>query len=86
MTRLVPAFPTRTLVQAPAMPRALDGDRLASEEDARESRAYPAFAISTPRTLAPKLPIWLALCVLVVVAAARRRCGGLGCALTKVGA
>jgi hypothetical protein len=49
------------------MPHALDGDRLAADEDAREFRLDPSFAVATPRTVAAKLPVWFALCAIVCV-------------------
>jgi hypothetical protein len=69
MMHLVPNGPGQILAAAPPMPRALDGDRLASDEDAREVRTGSEFALATPRTLASKLPTWFALLAIVMLAA-----------------
>lgn len=73
MERVVPALPNRLMTAAPPMPRALDGDLLASEEDGRELRGDPAYASATPRTLAAKLPTWFALLIIVGLALAPSR-------------
>jgi hypothetical protein len=71
MERFVPDAPRHLdAAPLPARPSALDGDWLASQEDAREARRDADFAISTPRTLARKVPVWLALCALVVLGCA----------------
>jgi hypothetical protein len=67
MSRLVPAGPPHAVAQAQPMPRAFNGDRLASDQDAREIRTSAAYAVSTPRTLAIKVPTWCALCALLLV-------------------
>jgi hypothetical protein len=64
MTHLVPAVPQHLVAATPSLPLAVDGDRLASAEDAREVRTDPGFAVATPRTLASRLPIWVALCTI----------------------
>jgi hypothetical protein len=67
MTRLIPTVPQRVLAPEPPQPPALDGSELASTVDGREVRADPIFAVSTPRTLAAKLPVWLALGIVIVL-------------------
>lgn len=73
---LVPVTPQRVAAAALPIPRTFDGDRVASDQDAREVRTFDDFAIATPRTLATKVPTWLALCTLALVTlAARGRTG-----------
>jgi hypothetical protein len=77
INRIVPVFPRHTIGAAVPMPHALDGDRLASDEDAREVRTSDEFAVATPQTLAWKLPTWFALCAIAVVSlGALRNSGG----------
>jgi hypothetical protein len=73
VNRIVPVFPRHTIAAALPMPLALDGDRLASDQDAREIRTSDEFSIATPRTLAWKLPTWLGLCAIALVSL-----GGIG--------
>jgi hypothetical protein len=68
LTRAVPGHPQRALSPAPPMARALGGDILAAAQDARQVRAEPELAISTPRTFAAKVPTWIALITLVALA------------------
>lgn len=68
MQHIVPITPQRILSTVPViMPRTVSGDKLAEQEDMNEEQKDNMFAISTPRTLAVKLPTWFALLIIVGV-------------------
>lgn len=71
---IVPAGPSKDIDQVMYMPYAFNGDRLASWQDAQQVRGPNSdlnMSISTPRTLATKIPTWLALFIIIGVGISR---------------